>query len=85
MNCNHDISQGPHNPGNPQSALSADYKLATHKDKLFSYEAVKIGGVAEIMGTPPTWWKDLSMIWSQKQVTWMLLLWSKIITKNYSE
>ena len=49
MTCKHDTGQGHHNPSDPQSTTSVDYKLATRKDESFTSEAVKNGGVAEIM------------------------------------
>ena len=49
MTRKHDTGQGHHNPSNPQSTTSVDFKLATSKDG-FSSEAVNIGGIAEIIG-----------------------------------
>ena len=46
----HNIGQGPQNPSNPQSTTSVDCELVTGKDKSFSSETVKNGGITEIMG-----------------------------------
>ena len=39
MTCKYDTGQGHHNPSNPQSTTSVDYKLAT--DESFSSETMK--------------------------------------------
>ena len=75
----HNIGQGHHKRSDTQSTTSID--VATCKNESFSSNAVKNGDIAEIMGKPSTWWKDFLMLWSWKQVTWILLLWSKIIMK----
>ena len=50
MTCKHDTNRGHHNPSNPQSTTSVDYKFVTGKDESFSSEAVKNGDITEIMG-----------------------------------
>ena len=45
----HDTDRGHHNPSNPQSNTSVDYKLPTDKDESFSPEAMKNGDITDIM------------------------------------
>ena len=46
----HNAGRGHHNQSDPQSTTSADCKLPTRKDELFSSNAVRNGDVAEVMG-----------------------------------
>ena len=48
--CEHNIGQGRHNRSDTQFITSIDCKLATHKDKWFPSDAVKNGGITEIIG-----------------------------------
>ena len=82
VTCKHNVGRGHHNRSDTQSTTYLDRKLATRKDESFSFEVVRMKALQKLCGTPSTWWKDLSLICSWKQVTWMLLLWSKIITKR---
>ena len=42
MTREHDTGREHHNPSNPQSNTSVDYKLATDKDESFFPEAMKM-------------------------------------------
>ena len=49
MTHEHDTGRGHHNPINPQSNTSVDYKLATGKDESLPPEAMKNGDITHIM------------------------------------
>ena len=49
MTHEHDIGRGHHNPSDPQSNTSVDYKLATGKDESCFTEAKKNGDITDIM------------------------------------
>ena len=50
MTRKHDTGRRYNNPSNPQFTTSVDCKLATGKDESSSSEAVKNGGVTEVIG-----------------------------------
>ena len=85
MSHKHNTGQGHQNRSNPQSTTSIDCKLATGKDESFPSEAVKTGDITDIMGETLNMVEGLSMIWSRKQVTRILVLWLKIITKRLQQ
>ena len=49
MTCKHDTGRGHHNPSDPQSTTSVDYKLATGKDASFSSKTMKNEDTTYIM------------------------------------
>ena len=49
MTHEHDTGRGHHNPCDPQSNTSVDYKLATGKNESFPPEAMKYGDITDIM------------------------------------
>ena len=49
MTHKNDTGQGHHNPSDPQSNTSVDYKLATGKNESFPPEAMKNGDITDIM------------------------------------
>ena len=49
MTHEHDTGQRHHNPSDPQSNTSVDYKLATGKNESFPLEAMKNGDITDIM------------------------------------
>ena len=51
----HNIGQEHHNRSGTQSTTYADCKLATCKDKSFSFDAVKMETLQKLWGTPLTW------------------------------
>ena len=73
MTRKHGAGRGHHNQSDPQSIISADCKLPTCKDESFSFDAIGNGDITKVM--------DLLVTCSLNQVTYKLLLLSKITTK----
>ena len=57
----HGSDEGHHNQSDPQSAKSADCKLNTCKDELFSSDTIGNRDITRVMGKLSTCWKDSSV------------------------